>query len=84
MYTHIHTHIHIYIYTHTYIYTNQASLVDQMVKNLPATWESQVQSLGWEDALEKRMAIYSTIFTWEIPRTEEPSRYSPWVSKSWT
>ena len=43
MHTYIHTYI--YIYTHTHIYMNQSSLVDQMVKNLPATWESQVRSL---------------------------------------
>ena len=43
----------------------------QMVKNLPAIWETQVQSLGWEDPLEKVMAIHSSI-AWEIPWTEEP------------
>ena len=42
-----------------------------MVKNLPAMWETQVQSLGWEDPLEKGMIIHSSIFAWEIPRTEE-------------
>ena len=42
-----------------------------MVKNLP-TQETQVQSLGWEDALEKKMAASSSIFAWEIPWTEEP------------
>ena len=34
--------------------------------------EMQVQSLGWEDLLEKEMATHSSILTWEIPRTEEP------------
>ena len=34
--------------------------------------EIQVQSLGWEDPLEKEMATHSTIFAWKIPRTEEP------------
>ena len=43
-----------------------------MVKNLPATWETQVQSLGWEDPLKKRMATHSSILTWRIPWTEEP------------
>ena len=38
-----------------------ASLVAQTVKNLPAVWETQVQSLGWEDPLEKRMATHSSI-----------------------
>jgi len=38
-----------------------------MVKNLPAIPETQVQSLGWEDALEKRMATHSSIIAWRIP-----------------
>ena len=50
----------------------RASLVAQMVKNLPAMQETQVQSLGWEDTLEKRMATHSSILAWRIPRTEEP------------
>ena len=49
-----------------------ASLVAYMVKNLPAMQETWVQSLGQEDPLEKEMATYSSIFTWEIPKTEEP------------
>ena len=43
-----------------------------MVKNPPAMWETWVQSLGWEDALEKGMATHSSILAWRIPRTEEP------------
>ena len=43
-----------------------------MVKNLPAMQETQVQSLSWEDPLEKKMATHSSIFAWEIPWTEEP------------
>ena len=43
-----------------------------MVKNLPAMWETQVQSLGREDPLEKRMATHSNILAWRIPWTEEP------------
>ena len=43
-----------------------------MVKNLPAMPETQVGSLGWEDPLEKEMAIYSSILAWRIPWTEEP------------
>ena len=43
-----------------------------MVKNLPAMWEDQVRSLGWEDSLEKKMATHSSIFAWRIPWTEEP------------
>ena len=49
-----------------------ASLVAQMVKNLPAMQETQVQSLGWEDPLEKGMATHSSILAWRIPWTEEP------------
>ena len=43
------------------------SLVTQTIKNLPAMWETQVQSLGWEDLLEKGMAIHSSILAWRIP-----------------
>ena len=46
----------------------------QMVKNLPAMQETQVQSLGWEDLLEKGMATYSSILAWRISWTEEPGR----------
>ena len=42
-----------------------------MVKNLPAMWEGQVQSLGWEDSLEKGTAAHSSILAWIIPWTEE-------------
>ena len=45
-----------------------------MVKNLPAMRETQVRSLGWEDALEKGMATHSSILAWKIPWTEEPGR----------
>ena len=44
----------------------------QTVKNLPAMQETQVQSLGREDPLEKGMAIHSSILAWRIPWTEEP------------
>ena len=50
-----------------------ASLVAQMVKNLPARQETRVQSLGQEDSVEKEMATLSSILAWEIPWTEEPS-----------
>ena len=49
-----------------------SSPVVQMVKNLPAMWETQVQCLGLEDPLKKRMATHSSILTWRIPWTEEP------------
>ena len=43
-----------------------------VVKNPPAEQEMLVQSLDWEDALEKETATHSSILAWEIPRTEEP------------
>ena len=49
-----------------------ASLVAQMVKNLPAVQETRVQSLGWKDPLEKGMATHSSILACRIPWTEEP------------
>ena len=47
------------------------------------TQETQVQSLGWEDPLEKERATYSSILVWRIPWAEEPGGYSPWSCKSW-
>ena len=44
----------------------------QTVKRLPAMWETRVQSLGWEDPLEKEMATHSSILAWKIPGTGEP------------
>ena len=52
-----------------------------MVKNLPAMWETSVQSLGREDALEEGMATYSSILAWRIPMAEEPGGYNPRVCK---
>ena len=49
-----------------------ASLVAQMVKNLPAMQETHVPSLGWEDPLEKGMATHSNILAQRIPWTEKP------------
>ena len=49
-------------------------LVAQLVTNLPALQEAWVQSLGWEDPLEKEMTTHSSILAWEIPWTEEPGR----------
>ena len=46
----------------------------QTVKRLSTIWETQVQSLGWEDPLEKKMAIHSSTIAWKIPWTEEPGR----------
>ena len=45
-----------------------------VVKNLPVNVGDEVQSLGWEDPLEKEMATHFSVLAWEIPRTEETSR----------
>ena len=45
-----------------------------MVRCLPTMWETQVQSLGQEETLEKEMATHSSTLPWKIPWTEEPSR----------
>ena len=61
------------------------SLVAQMVKRLPTVRETRVQSLGWEDLLEKGMATHSSTLDWKIPWTEEPGRLqSRGVAKSRT
>ena len=55
-----------------------ASLVAQSVKNLPAMWETWVQSLNREDPLEKGKATPSSIRAWEIPGERSLAGYSPW------
>ena len=52
-----------------------------MVKHLPAMRETQVQSLGWEDLLEKEMATHSSNLAWKIPWTRSLLGYSPWGRK---
>ena len=59
-----------------------AFLVPQMVKNPSAMQETWVQSLGWEDALEKAMATHSSIPVWRIPWTEEPGGLQSMGSQS--
>ena len=49
-----------------------ASLVTQMLMNLPAMQETWVHSLGWEDPQEEGMAIHPSVLAWRIPWTEEP------------
>ena len=56
------------------VHISWASLVAQAVKNPLATQQTWVQSLGWEDPLEKRMATHSSILAWRIPWTEEPGQ----------
>ena len=53
----------------------------QMVKRLSTMWETWVQSLDWEDPLEKEMAIHSSTIAWKIPWTEEPGRLQPMGSQ---
>ena len=55
-----------------------------MVKNLPAIQETHVQSLNWEDPLEKGMATLSGILAWRIPWTEEPGGLQSTGSQSQT
>ena len=57
---------------HSLYFKEEASLVAQRLKRLPAMQETWVLSLGWEDPLEKEMAPHSSILVWRIPWTEEP------------
>ena len=59
----------------------RASLVAQMLKNLPAVWETQVRFLGQEGPLEKEMAAHSSTLAWKIPWTEEPGGLQPMGSQ---
>ena len=63
------------------LHCSRASLVAQMVKNLPAMQESLVRSLGQEDPLQKEMATHSSILAWRIPWTEEPGGLQPMGSQ---
>ena len=56
------------------ITNSQSSLVGQRVKRLPAMRETRLQSLGWEDPLEKEIATHCSILAWRIPQMEEPGR----------
>ena len=55
-----------------------------MVKSLPALQETRIQSLSWEDPLEKEMATHYSIFAWRIPWTEELGGLQSRESQSWT
>ena len=61
--------------------TGAPFLVAQSVKSLPAMRETWVQSLGWEDLLEKEMATHSSILAWRIPWTEQPGGLQSMVSQ---
>ena len=58
-----------------------ASLMAQIVKNLPAMLETQVQSLGWEDLLEKEVATHTSILAWKFHGQRSLASYSPWGHK---
>ena len=60
------------------------SLVAQMVKHLSTLRETWVQSLGWDDSLEKEMATHSSTLVWNIPWTEEIGRLQSMGFQSWT
>ena len=64
--------IHLFTPHSTLFYVNHRDLVAHIQKDLPVMQETQIQSLGWKDSLEKRMATHSSIFTWRIPWAEEP------------
>ena len=62
-----------------------ASLVAQIVRNLPSMWETQVQSLGWEGPLEEEMATHYSILTWRIPQSIGLQRVRhDWVTNTFT
>ena len=70
---------HFTSFTHVYgpSWAIWASLMAQMAKNLPAIWETWVQSLGWEIPLEKGMTTHSSILAWRIPLREESNGLQP-------
>ena len=55
-----------------HLFSSSQLLVAQMIKHMSTMRETQVQSLGWEDLLEKEMAAHSSILAWKIPWMEEP------------
>ena len=65
---------YIFIFVWIQIHLGKTSLVAQMVKHLPAMRETRLRFLGWEDPLEKEMAIHSSTLAWKIPRTEETDK----------
>ena len=63
---------------------SRTSLVTQRLKRMSTMWETRVQSLVWEDPLEKEMAIHSSTISWKTPWTEEPGRLQSTGSQSRT
>ena len=88
MHVYAHTHMHVYAHicalvhahahTHTHTHTHMVLPGGSVIKNPPANAKEQVQSLGWEDPLEKELATHSSIFAWEIPWRRSLAGYSPW------
>ena len=76
------TDLFLAIYCFTCGWGSKGFQAAQTVKNLPAMQETWVQSLGWDDPLEKGMATHSSILAWRIPWTEEPGRLQSMGSKS--
>ena len=69
----------------TFTFSFWASLVVELVKNLPAMQETWVQSLGWEDPLEEAVATQSSILAWRIPMDRGTWRATVrGIAKSWT
>ena len=64
----------LHTFTQRGAFLSLTSLLAQRLKRLPAMRETWVQSLDWEDPLEKEMATHSSTLAWKIPRTEEPGR----------
>ena len=75
--------MYVHSVTHSFIkrFNEHTSLVAQMVNNLLAMQETQVESLGQEDSLEKGKATHSSILAWGIPWREEPDRLQSWSHK---
>ena len=73
-----------YVFSNPFFSFTPPSLVAQTTKHLPTVWETWVQSLGWEDLLEKEMAPHSSTLAWKTPWTEEPSRLQSmgWQSRT--
>ena len=67
------------VFSNKYLYLT--SLVAQVVKKTPGMWETQVQSLGWEELLEKRMAIYPVFMPGKFHGQRSLVGYSPWGCK---
>ena len=99
IYSNRHIYVFIYSHTYTYIYINVhknfanigngfysvgASLVAQTLKNLPAMWETQAQSLGWEDPWEKGMTTHSVFLPGESHGQRSLAGYRPWGQQSRT